>query len=101
MSNKLALHLYDVIKRPLVSEKTQMLLEKANQYTFEILPSATKADVKKAVEFLFNVTVESVNTINKCGKNKTFRGRKGLRQDTKKAIVRVAEGQTINYGAER
>lgn len=92
-----ALHLYDVIRRPLVTEKSQKGLE-ANQYTFEVFPDATKTDIKLAVENMFNVTVISVNTMNKLGKNKTFRGRKGQRQDTKKAIIRLKDGDSIAVG---
>ncbi len=99
MSNEkpIALRLYDVIKRPLVTEKSQQGLA-ANQYTFEVLPSATKADIKIAVQAMFNVTVESVNTMNKLGKTRVFRGRKGQRQDTKKAIVRLKSGDSIAIG---
>lgn len=94
---QIALHLYDVIKRPLVTEKSQMGLQ-SNQYAFEVLPAATKADIKTAVETMFNVSVESVNTLNKFGKNKVFKGRKGQRQDTKKAIVRLKSGDSIAVG---
>lgn len=95
---KVALSLYNVIKRPLVTEKTQMGLQ-ANQYTFEVLPEATKTDIKAAVETMFGVSVVSVNTINKLGKNRVFKGRKGQRQDTKKAIVRLKSGDSIAVGA--
>jgi large subunit ribosomal protein L23 len=100
MSNEkqMELRLYDVIKRPLVTEKSQMVMQNANQYTFEVLPSATKADIKVAVQTMFNVTVESVNTMNRLGKTRVFRGRKGQRQDTKKAIVRLKAGESIAIG---
>ncbi len=99
MSNEkqIALRLYNVIKRPLVTEKSQMGLQ-ANQYTFEVLPEATKTDIKTAVEAMFNVSVVSVNTMNKFGKNKIFKGRRGQRQDTKKAIVRLKSGDSIAVG---
>lgn len=96
---KIALRLFDVIKRPVVTEKSQRCMEQNNQYTFDVSPSATKSDIKAAVEALFEVSVESVNTLNKFGKNKTFRGRVGRRQDSKKAIVRLAQGQSIAQGA--
>lgn len=101
MSNdkKIALRLFDIIKRPVVTEKSQRCMEQSNQYTFEVCPTATKSDIKAAVEGLFEVSVESVNTISKLGKNKTFRGRTGRRQDSKKAIVRLAKGQSIAQGA--
>ena len=62
--------------------------------------TATKADVKQAVESLFNVTVEAVNVLNVKGKNKTFRNRAGRRGDWRKAYVRLAEGQTIDVMAK-
>ena len=93
----IALRLYDVIKRPLITEKTQMGSQ-LGQYTFEVLPEATKTDIKAAVEAMFNVSVVSVNTMNRLGKNRVFRGRKGQRQDTKKAVVRLKSGQSIAVG---
>ena len=95
--NQLTLSLYDLIKRPLITEKSQTGLE-ANQYAFEVLPSATKVQIKQAIESMFSVSVVSVNTMNRLGKNKVFRGRKGQRQDTKKAIVRLKSGDSIAVG---
>ncbi len=88
-----------VLKAPLVSEKTARIQE-MNQYVFEVALTATKADVKSAVESLFKVTVESVNVMNVKGKNKTFRNRAGRRGDWRKAYVRLAEGQTIDVMAK-
>ena len=88
-----------VLRAPLVSEKTARIQE-MNQYVFEVASTATKADVKSAVESLFNVTVESVNVMNVKGKNKTFRNRAGRRGDWRKAYVRLAEGQTIDVTAK-
>jgi large subunit ribosomal protein L23 len=88
-----------VLRAPLVSEKTARIQE-INQYVFEVASTATKADVKSAVESLFNVTVESVNVLNVKGKNKTFRNRAGRRGDWRKAYVRLAEGQTIDVMAK-
>ena len=88
-----------VLRAPLVSEKTARIQE-INQYVFEVAKTATKADVKSAVESLFNVTVESVNVMNVKGKNKTFRNRAGRRGDWRKAYVRLAEGQTIDVMAK-
>ena len=88
-----------VLRAPLVSEKTARIQE-INQYVFEVASTATKADVKSAVESLFNVTVESVNVLNVKGKNKTFRNRSGRRGDWRKAYVRLAEGQTIDVMAK-
>ena len=88
-----------VLRAPLVSEKTARIQE-INQYVFEVASTATKADVKSAVESLFKVTVESVNVMNVKGKNKTFRNRAGRRGDWRKAYVRLAEGQTIDVMAK-
>ena len=88
-----------VLRAPLVSEKTARIQE-INQYVFEVASTATKADVKSAVESLFNVKVEAVNVLNVKGKNKTFRFRAGKRGDWRKAYVRLAEGQTIDVMAK-
>ena len=96
MSN---IKLLNVIRAPLVSEKTARLQE-TNQYVFEVASGATKADVKSAVESLFNVKVEAVNVLNVKGKNKTFRNRTGNRGDWRKAYVRLADGQTIDVMAK-
>jgi large subunit ribosomal protein L23 len=89
-----------VIRAPRVSEKTARLQEVSNQYVFEVAKSATKADVKSAVEQLFNVKVEAVNVLNVKGKIKSFRSREGRRGDWRKAYVRLAEGQTIDVMAK-
>jgi large subunit ribosomal protein L23 len=67
---------------------------------FEVALTATKADVKSAVESLFSVKVESVNVLNVKGKNKSFRNRNGRRGDWRKAYVRLAEGQSIDVMAK-
>ena len=90
--------LYDVIVRPLVTEKTTALAEQ-NKIVFKISPTASKNDVKKAVEAIFKVTVTKVNTITVEGKTKRFRGREGQRSDLRKAIVTLAEGQSIDFSA--
>ena len=89
-----------VIRAPRVSEKTARLQEVSNQYVFEVAKDATKADVKSAVEKLFNVKVEAVNVANVKGKSKSFRGGVGRRGDWRKAYVRLAEGQTIDVMAK-
>ena len=76
MSN---IKILSVIRAPRVSEKTARIQEQSNQYVFEVATTATKADVKSAVESLFNVKVESVNVLNVKGKTKTFRSRAGRR----------------------
>ena len=91
--------LYNVIRAPRVSEKTARIQEN-NQYVFEVALTATKADVKSAVESLFNVTVEAVNVVNVKGKGKTFKNRSGRRGDWRKAYVKLADGQSIDVMAK-
>ncbi len=87
--------LYDVIRAPIVTEKSTMVSE-SNQVMFKVAMSATKPDIKEAVERLFNVKVMAVNTLIRKGKIKRFRGVKGQQSDFKKAIVTLEEGQTID-----
>ena len=91
--------LYNVLRAPLISEKTARLQE-SNQYVFEVAQGATKADVKAAVEQLFNVQVEAVNVLNIKGKTKAFRQRTGTRGTKRKAYVRLGEGQSIDVMAK-
>ncbi len=91
--------LYSVIRAPRVSEKTARLQEVSNQYVFEVANDATKADVKAAIEKIFDVTVEAVNVLNVKGKNKAFRNRNGRRGDWRKAYVKLAQGQSIDVMA--
>lgn len=86
---------YDVIVSPVITEKATLVSE-ANQIIFNVAPRATKTEIKAAVEQLFKVKVEAVNTLVRKGKLKTFRGRRALQSDTKKAIVTLAEGQHID-----
>ena len=86
---------YDTIIRPLVTEKSTMGGEHG-QVSFVVAMTATKPEIKAAVEMLFNVKVTAVNTSVLKGKTKMFRGRKGRRNDIKKAIVTLAEGQAID-----
>ena len=88
--------LAQILVAPIVSEKATMAAEKHNQVLFEVLRNATKPEIKAAVEALFKVKVLSVNTLTRKGKSKNFRGVRGRQQDVKKAIVRLAEGQTID-----
>lgn len=92
--------LYNIIRAPRVSEKTARLQEVSNQYVFEVATDATKADIKVAVEKLFEVKVEAVNVVNVKGKNKAFRFRNGSRGDWRKAYVTLAEGQSIDVMAK-
>ena len=88
-----------VLRAPHISEKSARLQE-TNQYVFEISQSATKADVKAAVEQLFSVEVKSVNVVNMAGKARSFRFRSGTRGSKRKAYVRLAEGHTIDVSAK-
>jgi large subunit ribosomal protein L23 len=89
---------YDIIRHPVLTEKSTMLLESANSYVFVVDKRANKKDIKEAVEKIFEVEVESVNTINVHGKIKFFRGIKGRRADFKKAIIKVKQGNKIDLG---
>ena len=87
---------YDVLVGPLVTEKTTLLSENG-QIAFRVRLDATKAEIRKAVESLFDVKVTAVNTLRVKGKTKLFRGRRGRRSDYKKAIVTLAEGQNVDF----
>jgi large subunit ribosomal protein L23 len=87
--------LYDVIRAPLVTEKSTLVSEN-NQVIFKVAIDASKPDIKEAVERLFNVKVLAVNTLVRKGKVKRFRGVKGRQSDFKKAIVTLQEGQMID-----
>ena len=89
-----------VLRAPHISEKTARIGEIANQYVFEVSPSATKPEIKAAVEQMFNVKVDSVNVVNVKGKAKGFKGRQGRRGGFRKAYVRLGEGQTIDLVAK-
>jgi large subunit ribosomal protein L23 len=89
--------LYQVLLSPRVTEKTTYVGEKSNQYVFHVVKDASKAEVKGAVELLFEVKVEAVRVVNVKGKTKSFRQRPGKRSDWKKAYVRVQEGQVIDF----
>lgn len=88
-----------VLLAPHVSEKSAIMADAAGQYVFKVIPSATKTEVKQAVESLFDVKVQSVNMINLKGKRKVFKGRQGQRNGVRKAIVRLAPGQDIDFAA--
>ena len=87
--------MYDIIVAPVITEKSQRITE-ANQVVFRVRGDASKPEIKQAVEGLFNVKVTAVNTLNVKGKVKRFRGTVGRRSDWKKAIVTLAEGQSID-----
>ena len=86
---------YDTNVSPVITEKATMLSEH-NKVVFRVARDATKPQIVEAIENLFKVTVVKVNTLNVKGKTKRFRGREGRRSDVKKAIVTLAEGQSID-----
>lgn len=90
--------LYDVLRAPVVTEKTARAGE-FNQYVFQVATSASKPQIKAAVEQVFEVNVKAVQVVNQRGKTRRFRGMPGRRADTKKAYITLAEGQTIDFGA--
>ncbi|MCL5775834.1 50S ribosomal protein L23 [Limibaculum sp. FT325] len=93
MTDKAAL--YDVIRRPIITEKATMVSE-SNAVVFEVAMDSTKPLIKEAVEALFNVKVKAVNTTVTKGKVKRFRGKPGRRSDVKKAYVTLEEGNAID-----
>ena len=84
----------DVILSPIVSEKSYALLDQ-NAYTFMVHPNANKTEIRQAVETIWDVKVAKVNTLNRKGKTKRFRFTQGRRPDTKRAVVRLVEGDKI------
>ncbi len=87
--------MFEILRKPVITEKATLIGE-YNQVAFHVPVDATKFEVKAAVEELFKVNVKAVNTIRTKGKVKRFRGRLGVRNETKKAIVTLAEGQSID-----
>ncbi len=86
---------YDVILRPVITEKSTMASEN-NQVVFKVRRDATKPQIKAAVEKLFDVKVKAVNTLNRKGKVKRFKGVLGRRRDIKNAVVTLEDGQSID-----
>ncbi|WP_102958523.1 50S ribosomal protein L23 [Mangrovicella endophytica] len=86
---------YDIITSPVITEKSTLVSD-FNQVVFNVPKTATKPEIKAAVESLFGVKVTAVNTLVRKGKVKRFRGRIGRQSDQKKAVVTLAEGQTID-----
>ncbi|MEX0808235.1 MAG: 50S ribosomal protein L23 [Dongiaceae bacterium] len=87
--------MYDLVRSPVVTEKSTMASQ-FNQVVFRVPLDASKPEIKAAVEGIFSVKVLAVNTIRTKGKLKRFRGQLGRRSDTKKAMVTLAEGQSID-----
>lgn len=91
--------LLQVILAPVISEKATMLADKREQVIFRVATSATKPEIKAAVELLFKVQVEGVQVANVKGKNKRFGRFNGKRSDWKKAYVCLKPGQELNFAA--
>ena len=89
--------LMTVLIQPHVSEKAATLAEKANQYVFRVRDDASKAEVKEAVELMFEVKVEGVNLLNRPGKTRRFKNMAGKRTGFKKAYVSLQTGQSIDF----
>jgi large subunit ribosomal protein L23 len=89
--------LMTVLLQPHVSEKSAILAEKRNQYVFRVKTEATRDEVKKAVELMFEVKVEDVNVLNRPAKRKKFKNIPGVRKAYKKAYVSLASGQSIDF----
>jgi large subunit ribosomal protein L23 len=92
--------LMNVLLAPHVTEKTSLGLQERNQYAFRVRRDATRTDVRRAVELMFEVKVEGVQVLNESGKKRRFGNRAGRTQDWKKAYVRLAAGQSIDYEAQ-
>ena len=89
--------LFKVLLSPIVSEKSTLAADNNRQYTFRVVTDASKQEIAAAVEKLFGVEVERVQVLNVKGKRKRFGTRKGVRQDWRKAYVRLKEGQDIEF----
>ena len=90
---------YDIIKKPITTEKSTNL-QQFNQYSFIVSKNSNAFEIKKAIESIFKVKVSKVNTSILRGKGKTFKGQYGFRQDSKRAIVTLDEGNTIDSSLE-
>lgn len=87
--------MYDLVRRPVITEKATLVSEH-NQVVFRVPLDATKPEIRAAVEGLFGVKVDGVNTLRQVGKKRRWRGRLGQTSDYKKAVVRLAEGESID-----
>jgi large subunit ribosomal protein L23 len=87
---------HDIILAPVVSEKSYQLIEDNNTYTFEVDPRASKEQIRDAIEKVFDVAVLRVNTMNRKGKLKRYGYKMGRRKDVKRAVVTLAEGDSID-----
>ncbi len=89
-----------VLLAPHITEKTSLAMQNSNTYSFRVRRDSTKPDIKAAVELMFSVKVDGVQVVNETGKSRRFGKLMGRTQDIKKAYVRLAPGQTIDYEAK-
>ena len=92
--------LINLLTTPHITEKTSLAMQNANTYSFRVLRNSSKPEIKAAVELMFGVKVAKVNVVNETGKTRRFGKVQGRTQDIKKAYVRLAPGQTIDYEAK-
>lgn len=92
--------LINILLAPHITEKTSLAMQNHNSYAFRVRRESTKPEVKAAVELMFGVKVAKVNLVNEIGKTRRFGKMQGRTQDLKKAYVRLAPGQTIDYEAK-
>lgn len=92
--------LINLLLTPHITEKTSLAMQDSNTYSFRVLRDSTKPEIKAAVELMFGVKVANVNVVNETGKTRRFGRLQGRTQDIKKAYVRLAPGQTIDYEAK-
>jgi len=92
--------LISVLLAPHITEKTSLAMQNSNTYSFRVRRDSTKPEIKAAVELMFNVKVDGVQVVNETGKDRRFGRIMGRTQDIKKAYVRLAAGQTIDYEAK-
>ena len=97
-TNNVTAAMYDTLLRPVITEKSMMSSENG-KVVFMVPLSANKDDIKAAVEAIFKVKVNKVNTVKQAGKVKRFRGYEGVRSDYKKAVITLADGQNIDVTA--
>jgi large subunit ribosomal protein L23 len=92
--------LINLLLAPHITEKTSLAMQNDNSYAFRVLRDSTKPEIKAAVELMFGVKVANVNVVNETGKTRRMGKTQGRTQDIKKAYVRLAPGQTIDYEAK-
>ena len=98
VKDKKNVRLLDIIRYPIVTEKSTNL-SNHNQVTFAVFKTATKPEIKTAIETIFGVSVKAVNTLIRKGKTKRFKGRGGVQEDVKKAIITLNDGQQLDLGS--